>query len=67
MTRFMAEDVEHKGIFIDTKINEKVKELDELEGKLLKCNHCDYQWQYKGKSKHYATCPRCLCKCKVEQ
>ena len=31
----------------------------------LKCNHCGYEWNYKGKSKYYATCPRCLRKVKV--
>jgi Zn finger protein HypA/HybF involved in hydrogenase expression len=25
----------------------------------LKCKHCSYNWDYKGKSKFYATCPRC--------
>ena len=27
----------------------------------LKCNNkkCLYEWEYKGNSKFYATCPRC--------
>jgi NADH-quinone oxidoreductase subunit E len=31
----------------------------------LRCNHCDYTWDYKGKNKFYATCPRCKFKVKV--
>lgn len=33
----------------------------------LKCNHCNYEWDYKGKSQYYATCPRCLRKVKVKE
>lgn len=25
----------------------------------LKCQHCEYRWDYKGKSTYYAPCPRC--------
>lgn len=30
----------------------------------IKCQkkECGYEWDYKGKSKFYATCPRCLSK-----
>ena len=31
----------------------------------LRCNHCDYTWDYKGKNKYYATCPRCKFKVKL--
>jgi len=31
----------------------------------LKCPHCGYVWDYKGRAK-YATCPNCLRKVKVE-
>ncbi|MBS7631677.1 site-specific DNA-methyltransferase [Candidatus Bathyarchaeota archaeon] len=27
---------------------------------LLKCKNCEYEWEYKGKSGYYATCPKCL-------
>lgn len=27
---------------------------------LLKCENCKYEWEYRGKSGYYATCPRCL-------
>jgi predicted Zn-ribbon and HTH transcriptional regulator len=37
-----------------------------VDGKPLKCKHCGYRWQYKGKSKYYATCPRCLRKVPVK-
>lgn len=34
---------------------------------MLKCNNkkCNYEWNYKGKSKFYATCPSCLRKVKI--
>jgi hypothetical protein len=33
----------------------------------LKCKRkgCGYAWDYKGKSKFYATCPNCLNKVKI--
>jgi len=31
----------------------------------LKCNKCKNEWKYKGKSKYYATCTKCLQKVKV--
>ena len=27
---------------------------------ILRCGHCGYKWEYKGRSGYYATCPRCL-------
>ena len=32
----------------------------------LECKGCKHIWNYKGQSKHYATCPRCLNKVKVD-
>lgn len=32
----------------------------------LKCKHCGYEWEYTGKSKYYATCPKCLYKVKLK-
>jgi hypothetical protein len=26
---------------------------------ILKCNHCKNEWNYKGNSNKYVTCPRC--------
>jgi len=26
---------------------------------ILKCHHCDYEWDYGGTSKFYVTCPKC--------
>jgi len=23
------------------------------------CHHCDYKWNYKGKSEHECACPKC--------
>lgn len=28
---------------------------------------CKYAWDYNGKSKFYATCPRCLSKIKIKE
>lgn len=25
----------------------------------IKCKRCDYQWEYKGKSEWYTSCPKC--------
>jgi len=33
----------------------------------LNCKRCGYGWDYRGKSKFYATCPRCLRKVKIEE
>lgn len=32
----------------------------------LKCSHCKHEWDYKGKAKYYATCPKCLYKVKLK-
>lgn len=34
--------------------------------KKLKCQNCQYSWEYNGKHQWWATCPRCLRKVKVE-
>ena len=31
----------------------------------LKCNHCKNEWDYKGKSKFYCTCSKCLYKVNI--
>lgn len=33
----------------------------------LACKHCDYEWEYKGESKYYASCPRCLYRVKIKE
>ncbi len=35
----------------------------------LKCNNpkCKHTWDYKGKSKIYATCPKCLYKVNINK
>ena len=35
----------------------------------LKCQNkkCKHEWDYKGKSKFYATCPRCLYKLNISK
>ena len=32
---------------------------------LLKCKHCNYQWDYEGTKEHYATCPNCRYKVRI--
>jgi len=34
--------------------------------KKLRCPKCKHEWDYKGKSKYYLTCPHCYKKIKVE-
>jgi len=38
----------------------------------LKCHHCGHEWEYRGKSQFYASCPVChykvhVKKCRVEE
>ena len=33
----------------------------------IKCKNCDYEWNYKGNSKYYASCPNCLNKVKINK
>ena len=32
-----------------------------------KCNKCHYEWDYKGESEYFVTCPRCLSKVDVRK
>ncbi|MEM3402365.1 MAG: ribonucleoside triphosphate reductase [Candidatus Hadarchaeales archaeon] len=32
----------------------------------LKCRHCGYSWNYRGKGKYYASCPKCLWKVSIK-
>ena len=34
---------------------------------LLKCQHCGYRWDYRGKNELYATCTRCRYKVKIPE
>jgi len=31
----------------------------------LKCKRCEYEWDFKGQSKWYASCPKCRTTIKV--
>jgi len=33
----------------------------------LRCPHCGYVWEYKGKKMYYATCPNCLRKVNIQK
>ena len=33
----------------------------------MKCKKCGYSWEYKGKSKFYASCPRCRTNIKIKE
>jgi uncharacterized paraquat-inducible protein A len=39
---------------INTNINN-----NEVKQKMIQCEKCQYQWNYKGKNPFYAMCPRC--------
>ena len=32
----------------------------------IKCPKCNHEWEYKGKSKYYVTCPQCYNKVKIK-
>jgi len=32
----------------------------------IKCGKCDHEWNYKGHSKFYVTCPYCYKKIRIE-
>ena len=36
-------------------------------GVKLTCQHCDYEWSYRGYSKFYATCPNCQFKVHIKK
>jgi DNA-directed RNA polymerase subunit RPC12/RpoP len=33
----------------------------------LRCPHCGYIWDYRGKKMYYATCPNCLRKVNIQK
>ena len=33
----------------------------------LKCHHCSYVWDYKGKSPYYGACPMCAYKVHIKK
>lgn len=33
----------------------------------MKCSKCKHEWNYKGKSKYYVTCPHCYRKIKIKK
>ena len=33
----------------------------------IKCPKCKHEWNYKGKSKHYLTCPECYKKINIRK
>lgn len=33
----------------------------------IKCKKCGHEWEYKGKSKYYVTCPRCYSKVNTQK
>ena len=45
-------------VFVPIKTMKKTKKL--------RCPKCKHEWDYKGKSKYYLTCPHCYKKIKVE-
>ncbi len=47
----------------------KIKKEDKKKMIRLTCQRssCKYEWNYKGKSKFYATCPRCRSTVNIEK
>ncbi|MEM3769353.1 MAG: hypothetical protein QXE37_04885 [Nitrososphaerales archaeon] len=37
------------------------------ESMKIKCQHCGHEWDYKGKSEYYASCPRCMYKVRIKK
>ena len=33
----------------------------------MKCYHCGYEWDYKGASEFYCTCPKCMMKVNIKK
>ena len=33
----------------------------------MKCKKCGYEWEYKGSSDYYTSCPRCRANVKVNK
>lgn len=33
----------------------------------MRCQHCDYNWDYQGGNEYYATCPRCRYKVRISE
>jgi ribosomal protein S27E len=33
----------------------------------IKCKKCSHEWEYKGKSKFYVTCPNCYNKVNIQK
>jgi len=33
----------------------------------LKCYHCGYVWNFKGKQPYFATCPRCNWRLRIKR
>ena len=33
----------------------------------VKCQNCGHEWDYKGKSEYYVTCPKCLYKVNLKK
>lgn len=33
----------------------------------VKCRKCNHEWEYKGKSKFYVTCPNCYNKVNIQK
>jgi len=32
----------------------------------IKCKNCEHEWNYKGESKYYVTCPHCYNKVNIK-
>jgi len=39
--------------------------VDDFFSQQVGCPYCGYKWQYKGRDKHYACCPKCKSKVRI--
>ena len=49
----------------ESAIKSKMKEKKTVDSRLT-CKKCKTKWNYKGKKKHYATCPDCKDSVRIE-
>jgi len=50
-------------------MNVKYSNMKRDEEMILKCTNkkCEYEWNYKGKSTFYTSCPRCRANVKIKE
>ena len=53
--------------YLNKFLNQKVyKWVVSSNSMKIKCKKCEHEWEYKGKSKFYVTCPHCYNKINIQ-